>query len=130
MELDIPESELQWSFGPSGGPGGQHANRSNTRAELLFDIEQSNTFDDHTRRRLVERLGSSVRITEDASRSQATNRRAAIARLETKLAQAMAPDPPKRKDTRPTKSAKRKRLENKRSRGRTKQLRKRPSGED
>lgn len=91
MRFNIPDAELQWRFGPSGGPGGQHANRSNTRAELVFDITTSNAFDDAIRRRLVETLGPKVRITEDASRSQATNRKAAVAKLDDILAQASAP---------------------------------------
>ena len=130
MDFDIPESELQWSFGPSGGPGGQHANRSNTRAELLFDIEHSGAFDDTVRRRLTSRLGQTIRITEDGSRSQATNRKIAKERLAAKLSASAEPDPPKRKNTRPSYSAKRKRLDGKRARGQTKQMRKRPSGDD
>ncbi len=78
MRFDIPDSELRWRFGPSGGPGGQHANKSSTRAELSFEIETSRAFDEPMRERLVEKLGVEVRITEDGSRSQATNRKRAI----------------------------------------------------
>jgi len=96
--FDIPDSELQWRFGPSGGPGGQHANKSSTRAELRFSIETSRAFDDPMRERLVENLGIEVRITEDGSRSQA--------------------------------SARQRRLDDKRSRGETKQTRKPPTLDD
>ncbi len=130
MGFNIPDTELQWRFGPSGGPGGQHANRSNTRAELVFDITTSTVFDSETRRRLMDRLGPVVRITEDSSRSQAINRRKAEARLDNLLTEASAPDPPPRRATRPSQSSRQKRLDAKRARGRTKQLRKRPPDDE
>jgi ribosome-associated protein len=130
MPFDIPESEFQWRFGPSGGPGGQHANKSSTRAELTFDIEDSRVFDETMRARLAEKLGSEVRITEDGSRSQATNRKKAVCRLHAMLDQAARPDPPKRRPTKPSRSARRRRLEEKRSRSDTKQKRKKPSVDD
>jgi len=128
--FDIPDSELQWRFGPSGGPGGQHANKSSTRAELRFSIETSRAFDDPMRERLVENLGIEVRITEDGSRSQATNRKRATRRLNAVLEDAARPDPPKRRQTKPSRSARQRRLDDKRSRGETKQTRKPPTLDD
>jgi ribosome-associated protein len=130
MRFDIPDSELQWTFGPSGGPGGQHANKSSTRAELRFNIETSRAFDDPMRDRLVTRVGVEVRIIEDGSRSQATNHKRAIRRLNVVLEDAARPDPPKRRPTRPSRSARRRRLEEKRARGETKKARKPPTGDD
>ena len=130
MRFDIPDSELQWRFGPSGGPGGQHANKSSTRAELTFSIEASRAFDDPMRDRLVEILGSEVRITEDGSRSQATNRKRAVRRLNAVLEDAARPDPPQRRQTKPSRSARRKRLDEKRARGQTKRTRKPPTTDD
>jgi ribosome-associated protein len=130
MRFDIPDSELQWRFGPSGGPGGQHANRSSTRAELRFNIEASRIFDEAVRKRLVERLGVEVRITEDGSRSQATNRKRAVRRLNAVLEDAVRPDPPGRRSTKPSKSARQRRLNEKRARGATKQTRKPPAVDD
>lgn len=130
MRFDIPSSELQWTFGPSGGPGGQHANKSATRAELKFNIETSRAFDDAMQQRLTERLGIEVRITEDGSRSQATNRKRAIRRLNSVLEDAARPDPPKRRPTRPSRSARRRRLDDKRARSETKKARKSPTGDD
>lgn len=129
MRFDIPAAELRWRFGPSGGPGGQHANKSSTRAELTFDIEASRAFEASMRERLIAKLGSEVRITEDGSRSQATNRKRAVRRLHSTLEEAARPDPPMRKPTRPSWSARRRRLADKRARSRTKQQRRRPSGE-
>ncbi len=128
--FDIPASELQWRFGPSGGPGGQHANKSSTRAELRFDIETSRAFDDPMRERLVEQLGIVVRIAEDGSRSQATNRKRAVRRLNAALEDAARPDPPSRRPTKPSKSARRRRLDDKRARGEKKQTRKPPTLDD
>lgn len=130
MRFDIPSSELQWTFGPSGGPGGQHANKSATRAELKFNIETSRAFDDAMQQQLTERLGIEVRITEDGSRSQATNRKRAIRRLNSVLEDAARPDPPKRRPTRPSRSARRRRLDDKRARSETKKARKSPTGDD
>jgi ribosome-associated protein len=125
--FDIPDSELQWRFDPSGGPGGQHANKSSTRAELKFNIETSRVFDDPMRQRLVEELGIEVRITEDRSRSQATNRKQAARRLNAILEDAARPDPPSRRTTRPSRAARRRRLDEKRARGETKRTRKPPA---
>ncbi len=130
MQFEIPEGEFRWRFGPSGGPGGQHANKSSTRAELGFDIAASRAFDEAMRERLVEKLGTEVRITEDGSRSQATNRKRAIRRLHALLEEAARPDPPKRKRTRPSKSARRRRVDEKRERSVTKQQRRTPKDDD
>jgi ribosome-associated protein len=130
MRFNIPDSELQWRFGPSGGPGGQHANRSSTRAELRFDVEASRAFDEAMQDRLVGRLGIEVRITEDGSRSQATNRKRAVRRLNAVLEDAARPDPPKRHPTRPSRSARRRRLDEKRARSKTKKARKPPTSDD
>jgi ribosome-associated protein len=130
MRFDISDSELHWTFGPSGGPGGQHANKSATRAELRFNIEASSAFDDPMRERLVGKLGIDVRITEDGSRSQATNRKRAVRKLNATLEDAARPDPPQRRSTKPSKSARYRRLNEKRARGETKQARKPPTLDD
>ncbi len=130
MRFDIPESELQWRFGPSGGPGGQHANKTATRAELTFDVEESRAFDGSMRDRIVGKLGAEVRITEDGSRSQATNRKKAVRRLHALLDDAARPDPPKRRPTRPSRAARQRRLSEKRARGATKRQRESPNLDD
>ena len=130
MRFEIPESELQWRFGPSGGPGGQHANKSATRADLTFDVEASKAFEDSMRVRLIEKLGSRVRISEDGSRSQATNRKRAARALHARLEDAARPDPPRRRRTRPSRAARQRRLDTKRERSATKQTRQTPSTDD
>lgn len=125
--FDIPDAELQWTFSPSGGPGGQHANRSNTRAELTFDVASSAAFDDEVRDRIVAQLGETIRVVDDGSRSQTTNRRRALRRLHAHLDEAARPAPPPRRVRRPSPSQKRRRLDEKRRRSQRKADRRRPT---
>lgn len=128
--MDLPEDELQWRFETSGGPGGQHANRSATRAVLAFDVAASRAFDEATRDRIVERLGGPLVVVEvDDTRSQWRNRQIAMERLIERLEAAAAEPPPPRRRTRPSIAARRRRMEEKRRRGERKRLR-RPPGEE
>lgn len=121
----IPLSELEWRFGPSGGLGGQHANKANTRAEVRFDVAGSPSLGPRQRARLLERLGPSVRVAADDERSQLRNRELAIERLRSRLAEALRVQPARRA-TKAPKSVERKRLESKRRRAETKRLRANP----
>jgi ribosome-associated protein len=111
----IPLSELDWRFIASGGPGGQHANRSNTKVELRFDVAESPSLGPRQRERLLAKLGPVVRVVADDERSQARNRALALERLRTRVADALHIDKPRR-PTRPSKSAEQRRLETKRRR--------------
>ncbi len=129
----IPAVELEWSFGTSGGPGGQHANRSNTRAELRYDLARSEVFPEATREWMIRRLGNRVSdgtviVTADESRSQWRNRSIARKRLAEHLEDAMRRPTP-RKKTRPTRASQRRRLEEKRARSDKKRMRRRPDDE-
>ena len=117
--LTIPGHELAWRFSATGGPGGQHANTSNTRATLIFDIEHSEALTDLQRERLIERLGTEVSVTVGDERSQLRNRIIARARLADRLAQALR-TLPTRRPTRPTKASQRRRLDAKSQRSSTK----------
>lgn len=121
----IPLSELRWRFSPSGGPGGQHANKANTRAEVQFDIATSPSLGPRQRARLIERLGSSVRVVADDERSQTRNRELALERLRTRLADALRVQPARRA-TKTPRSVTRKRLDTKRRRSEIKRLRAKP----
>ena len=109
----IPAKELTWSFGPSGGPGGQHANRAHTRAEVRFDVEASGSLSQYQRQRIIDRLGAVVTVSADDERSQLRNRRLALDRLRQKLAGALRVETPRR-PTRPGRGAVERRLEAKR----------------
>lgn len=130
--LVIPAGELTWRFDPSGGPGGQHANRSSTRVELLFDVTKSAVLDGAAKAQLLRHRGVelgviSIRVAE--SRSQWKNRQIARERLVEMLTEALRPPPPKRKRTRPSRAARERRLAHKRERAEKKRLRKRPDHE-
>lgn len=125
----IPRSELQVTFSPSGGPGGQHANRSHTRVELRFDVAASRSLDPGARQRLLDRLGTEVRIVVDDERSQVRNRALAEQRLAERLRGALRV-PRTRRPTRPTRASKGRRLAAKSRRSETKRLRRRPGRDD
>lgn len=127
--LVIPAAELDERFSTSGGPGGQHANKTATRVELRFDIAGSSALSEHQRDRLMERFGGEVRVVVDDERSQLRNRALARERLAGRMRNALAPVR-SRRPTRPTKGSTRRRLEAKRQRGETKRDRRRPTGED
>ena len=114
--------ELDWRFSASGGPGGQHVNTSNTRAEVRFDIAGSPSLGPRQRAGLLERLGPEVRVVASDERSQLRNRELALERLRSRLAEALRVQTPRR-PTKPTKAAKEKRLEEKRHRSEAKRRR-------
>ena len=129
-DLVIPEAELEWRFTTSGGPGGQHANRSSTRAELSFNLLVSPSVPGALRERMLERLGSRTRggvvtVTVDESRSQWRNRVNARRRMAELLTDSMRQDRP-RLSTKPSRAAKQRRLAVKRKRSELKRLRRKP----
>ena len=113
QSLRIPVSELQFRFTPSGGPGGQHANKVATRVELRFDVATSPSLGPYQRSRLLEKLGPEVRVVVDEQRSQLRNRQLAVERLRERLVAALHVDKARR-PTRPSKGAKERRLADKR----------------
>jgi ribosome-associated protein len=125
----VPRHELTVTFSPSGGPGGQHANKAATRAELTFDVESSSAFTDAQRERILTKLGPTVRVVADDERSQLRNRSLAEERLVAKLRGALYVPRPRRA-TKPTRGSQRRRVEAKKQRGETKRYRRPPSVED
>ena len=123
----IPDSELTWTFRPSGGPGGQHANRSHTRAEVRFDLARSPSIPaslkEHMLRRLGKRApGGVVMVGADDTRSQLQNRRLAVERMAALLNE-VATRPRRRRATRPTTASRERRLDDKRRRSERKRQR-------
>jgi ribosome-associated protein len=124
----VPEAALQWRFGPSGGPGGQHANRAHTRAELRLDLDALASLaavDEWVLGRWRERFGDEVRVVVDDERSQLRNRELARERLTARLQSALVRSRPRR-PTRPSRRARERRLEGKHQRAEVKRLRRRP----
>jgi len=125
----IPEHELSWKFGPSGGPGGQHANRAHTRAELRWVIASASGPSESQRSRLTNALGDPVLVVVDDERSQVRNRDIARERLAKRVGEALH-EARKRTATRPTMGSRRRRADDKRRRSRLKQDRSRPTRDD
>jgi ribosome-associated protein len=125
----IPLDELTWRFDRSGGPGGQHANTSATRAEVQFDVVASTALGPRQRTRLLERLGPVVTAAASDSRSQARNRDLALDRLRAKLAAALR-IPRVRRATRPRTATREERLDAKRRQSARKRDRRPPSPDD
>lgn len=125
----IPEHELAWKFGPSGGPGGQHANRAHTRVELRWVIASASGPSESQRSRLTSKLGDPVLVVVDDERSQVRNRDIARQRLAKRVGEALhqARD---RTPTRPTLGSRRRRVDEKRRRSQLKQGRSRPTRDD
>jgi ribosome-associated protein len=129
--LVLPERELRWRFSRASGPGGQGVNTTDSRVELSFDLARSPSVPDHLRERALTRLRSRLvdgvlTVVASEHRSQLRNREAARERLAGTLRAATEPDPPTRRPTKPSKGAKRRRLDAKTRRGQIKRLRGRP----
>jgi ribosome-associated protein len=127
--LTIPMSEVTWRATTSGGPGGQHANRTLSRVEVQFDVAASAALGPRQRARLLERYGPTVRAAASESRSQSRNRQLALERLATRLADGLRVDPTRR-PTRPTKGSQIRRVEEKRHRSEVKRHRRAPHDGD
>src|SRR6266516_2882902 len=124
--VTIPRSEIELRFSRSSGPGGQHAQKSDTRVEAVFDVQASTALSDTQKRRVVERAGSVLRAVAQDERSQWRNRELATERLVESLREALRV-PRRRRPTKPTKAAVEKRLEQKRRRGQLKRHRRPPA---
>ncbi|MDQ0672784.1 MULTISPECIES: alternative ribosome rescue aminoacyl-tRNA hydrolase ArfB [Micrococcaceae] len=134
LELTIPGAELRWRFSRSSGPGGQHVNTSDSRVELSWNVSDSLALSDSQRLTLLARLeprliAGVITVAASGRRSQLRNREAALAKLADLVAAGLAPDPPRRKATKPTRGSNRRRLTAKKERSTTKQQRKRPAAE-
>ena len=127
--LSLPMSEVTWRATTSGGPGGQHANRTLSRVEVQFEVNASTTLGPRQRARLLERYGPFVRASASDSRSQVRNRQLALERLGEKLAEGLRVDPARR-PTRPTKGSQVRRVEAKRRRSDIKRNRRSPGDQD
>lgn len=122
MDAESIRSEIAFRFSRSSGPGGQHAQKSSTRAEALFDVEESAGLTTAERARVLARLGPVVRAVAQDERSQLRNRELATDRILEQLREAVKVRR-KRRPTKPTAASKERRLEEKKRRGQTKRLR-------
>ena len=133
--LTIPAHELDLSVSRSGGPGGQHVNKTSTKVSLSWDVSSSRALNDEQRALVMTKLAHRItqeghlQVHVDESRSQLRNRELALARLAGLLLEALH-QPKARKKTRPTRASAQRRVEHKKQRAQVKQARKRPTRQD
>jgi ribosome-associated protein len=127
-ELSIPLGEIELRASRSSGPGGQHANVTDSRIEAVFDVASSTTLSAEQRARLEEKLGDRVSAVAQDARSQARNRELALERLREKLAAGLQ-RPKARRPSRPGRAARERRLEQKRRTSERKRGRRTPIDE-
>ena len=127
--LTIPLGEIELRTSRSSGPGGQHANVTDSRVEAVFDVAASRALSDSQRQRLLDRLGPRVSAVAQDARSQLRNREQALERLRAKLEQALRVRTPRR-PTRPTAASRERRLGSKRANSERKRGRHPPALED
>ena len=118
----IPRTAIELRTSRSSGPGGQHAQKSETRVEALFDVEASGALTDAQKRRVVAKSGPVLRAVAQDERSQLRNKELATERVVEMLRQALRVER-KRVPTKPSEAAKQRRLDEKRRRGEVKRLR-------
>jgi ribosome-associated protein len=121
----LPLSEIELQVSRSSGPGGQHAQKSETRVVAVFDVESSDALSETQKRRVIARVGPVLRAVAQDERSQSRNRELAVERLASTLRDALRVER-KRIATKPPAAARERRLEQKRRRGEVKRLRRPP----
>lgn len=121
----MPLTEIELRFSRSSGPGGQHANTAETRVEAILDVEASSALTDVQKKRVIAKAGPTLRAVAQDERSQWRNRELAVERLIEQLREALKVQR-RRIATKPTRASRERRLESKKRRSTTKQLRRRP----
>jgi ribosome-associated protein len=121
----LPRSEIELRTSRSSGPGGQHAQKSETRVEAVFDVEASTALSDAQKRRVVAKAGPVLRAIAQDERSQLRNKDLATERLIEVLREALRV-PRRRVPTKPSAASRERRLEQKKRRGQVKRLRRQP----
>jgi len=121
----LPPDEIELRTSRSSGPGGQHAQKSETRVEALFDVEASSALTPAQKRRVIAKVGPRLQSVSQDERSQLRNRELAVERLVEKLRAALKVER-RRVPTKPSAAARERRLESKKRRSETKRLRRPP----
>jgi len=123
--VSIPRSEIELRTSRSSGPGGQHAQKTETRVEARFDVGQSSALTERQKQRVLTRAGPVLRAVAQDERSQHANRELAVERLVEQLRAALRVER-RRRPTKPPPAADERRLEDKRRRSQLKRLRQPP----
>ena len=123
--LVIPSRELKWRFSRSSGPGGQKVNKTNTRVEIIFNIEESKVLNDYQKKVLTKKLKTKlvndcICLAVQEERNQLLNRQIAIKRISSEIRNSLKNSSKIRKATKPSKASQNRRLDSKKKTGRTK----------
>tara|TARA_Y100001968_G_scaffold320872_1_gene354453 strand:+ start:83 stop:505 length:423 start_codon:yes stop_codon:yes gene_type:complete len=127
-KLEIPGNEIQWRFSRSSGAGGQNINKTDSRVEIVFNVSESKSLTPYQKHRIsiqeeIKLINGCICITVQEKRSQYQNRQLALSRLASILRKLLKPLPKKRRETVPTRSSQKKRVELKKKRGELKRNR-------
>jgi ribosome-associated protein len=123
--VELPLADIDFRFSRSSGPGGQHAQKSETRVEAIFDVAASSALSETQKRRVIGRVGPVLRAVAQDERSQTRNRQLAVERIVEQLRAALRVER-RRVPTAPTVASRERRLDSKRRRSETKRLRRAP----
>ena len=126
--LVIPSRELKWRFSRSSGPGGQKVNKTNTRVEIIFNIEESKVLNDYQKKVLTKKLktklvNNCICLAVQEERNQLLNRQIAIIRISSVIRNSLKNSSKVRKATKPSKASQNRRLDSKKKRGELKKNR-------
>ena len=118
--LVIPSRELKWRFSRSSGPGGQNVNKTNTRVEIIFNIEESKVLNDYQKKVLTKKLknklvNNCICLAVQEERNQLLNRQIAITRISSVIRNSLKNSSKVRKATKPSKASQNRRLESKKN---------------
>ena len=127
-KLVIPDNEIHWRFSRSSGSGGQNVNKTDSRVEIVFNVSESKTLTPYQKHRIsvqdeVKLINGSICIAVQDKRTQYQNRQLALSRLASTLREILKPPPKKRRETIPTRSSQKKRVDSKKKRGELKKSR-------
>ena len=127
-KLEIPANEIKWRFSRSSGAGGQNVNKADSRAEIVFNVSESKTLTPYQKYRIsiqdeVKLSNGCICIAVQDKRTQYQNRQLALTRLISTLRDLLKPPPKKRRETIPTRSSQKRRIESKKKRGELKRYR-------
>jgi ribosome-associated protein len=120
--VELPEAEIELRTSRSSGPGGQHAQKSETRVEAVFDVDASSALTERQKQRVRSRVGPVLRAVAQDERSQSRNKELAVERLVEQLRRALRVER-RRVPTKPSEASRQRRLDEKRRRGEVKRLR-------
>ena len=121
-KLEIPGNEIKWRFSRSSGAGGQNVNKTDSRAEIVFNVSESKTLTPYQKYKIsiqdeVKLSNGCICIAVQDKRTQYQNRQLALTRLTSTLRDLLKPPPKTRRETIPTRSSQRRRIESKKKRG-------------